>query len=385
MNTKTTKRLGKIINVGYICMVAAIAFVVIKFGMPLIMPFILAMCLVAMTQPLIRLVGSKLKKGRRLLSVLLLVLIYALIGLGLFWLSTTLFSLCRDALRELPRYYKETIAPLLDNITGKIEAFTGSSAGEWLLNNEGITSWLQNLVSTISHKGLDLITGFSMNVPKFLIAFIFTVMLSFSVSLQYDRVVAFIKRQLPQKAKTMLSELRQVMVGTVLKYLRAFLILMLITFAELSIGLLILKVPGAVGFAALIALLDILPILGTGTVLIPWALIELLNGNYAFALGIIVLYAAITIIRNIIEPKVVGGSLGLNPVVSLVAVYLGFKLFGIFGMILVPIITQILLALHRNGSIRLYREERIKHEKGEAKEPHSHQAHEPGGSAPPQS
>lgn len=385
MNTKTTKRLGRIVNVGYICMVAAIAFVVFKFGMPLIMPFILAMCLVAMTQPVIRRVGRRMKKGKPLLSVLFLVLLYALLGTALFWLSTNLFAMCRNALRELPRYYTTTIAPLLGNITDKIEAFTGSSAGEWLLNNEGITGWLQNLVSNISRKGLDLITGFSMNVPKFLVAFIFTIMLSFSISLQYGKVVAFLKRQLPRKAKTMLANLRQAMVGTVLKYLRAFLILMLITFTELSIGLLILKVPNAIGFAALIALLDILPILGTGTVLIPWALIELLNGNYAFAIGMIVLYAVITIIRNIIEPKVVGSSLGLNPVVSLVAIYLGFKLFGILGMILLPIITQILLALHKNGSIRLYREERQKHGKGVAKEAPGHQAQESDGSAPPNS
>lgn len=360
MDTKTKKRLGKIINVAYICMLAAVAYIGFKYGLPLIMPFIVALCLVALTQPLIRRIERRRKVSHKLFSVLLLALLYITAGTALFLIVNSFIVWCRGALSALPQYYATTIAPTVETITEKINDFLGSSTGSLILNNDGITGWLQSLVSSVSRKGLDLIAGFTMNIPRFLIALLFTVMLSFSISLRYDSVVAFIKRQLPVKAKKMLSDIRNVMVGTILKYLRAFLILMLITFAELTIGLLILRVPNALGLAALIALLDILPVFGTGTVLIPWALVELIEKNYLFAVGLAILYITITIIRNVIEPKIVGSSLGMNAVVSLLSIYLGFKLFGIGGMIFMPIAVQVLLSLHKNGSIRLYREQRSK-------------------------
>ena len=98
------------------------------------------------------------------------------------------------------------------------------------------------------------------------------------------------------------------------------------------------------------------PVIGTGGIMIPWVLIKLLQGNFSLAIGLGILYAIVTVVRNLIEPKIVGDQLGLNPVVSLISIYLGYKLFSVIGMILFPILAQILLTLHRNGTIRLYRE-----------------------------
>ena len=112
------------------------------------------------------------------------------------------------------------------------------------------------------------------------------------------------------------------------------------------------------GLAALIALFDALPLLGTGGIMIPWVIIELLGQNYSLALGLAILYAVVTVIRNLIEPKVVGDQLGLNPVVSLVAIYLGYRVLGVIGMVLFPILVQLLILLHKHGMIRLYREKK---------------------------
>ena len=125
--------------------------------------------------------------------------------------------------------------------------------------------------------------------------------------------------------------------GTAAKYLRAYVLLLLLTFGELFVGFLILKVPYPLLIALLVALVDILPILGVGTVLLPWAIIEIAITKDIFTgIGLIIVYLIITVVRQITEPKVVAGSLGLHPLITIISMYAGFKLLGILGMIVGP-------------------------------------------------
>jgi predicted PurR-regulated permease PerM len=147
------------------------------------------------------------------------------------------------------------------------------------------------------------------------------------------------------------------MSDTVLRYLRGYLKIMLVTFVELSIGLTILGVSNSIATAFEIAIFDILPVFGSGGILLPWALFQLLSGNMFVGIGLVILYGAITVIRNFIEPKIIGDQLGLNPVISIISIYLGFVWIGVAGMILMPISVQIAISLHKKGIIRLYKEE----------------------------
>ena len=129
------------------------------------------------------------------------------------------------------------------------------------------------------------------------------------------------------------------------RYLRAYLWLLLLTFLELFIGFCILRVEYAFLLAALIAVVDLLPILGVGTVLIPWAVMELINRDIKFGIGLLILYGTVSVLHQIFEPKLVGKQLGLDPLVTLMALYIGFRLWGIGGMILAPILTVIILQI----------------------------------------
>jgi sporulation integral membrane protein YtvI len=209
---------------------------------------------------------------------------------------------------------------------------------------------------SLSQSGVEGIAAFTGGLATFLISFIFTIVLSFFISIRYDDVVLFIKTQLPKKIRDNLAETREILRTTVGRYLVAYLKMMFITFCELAIGLTLLRVQGAILIAAGIAILDAFPVVGTGTVLIPWTIFELIRGNYTLALGFIILYGVITLVRYTIEPKIVGDNLGLNPIVSLMAIYLGFRLFGVFGMIIMPITTQFVLELHRRGRIKIFRD-----------------------------
>ena len=129
---------------------------------------------------------------------------------------------------------------------------------------------------------------------------------------------------------------------------------MLLTFFELTIGLHILGIENALVIAFLIAIFDVLPVLGTGGIMIPWILICFLNKQMKTCVGLLILYLVITVIRNIIEPKIVGKQIGLHPLLMLLCMYLGAKLFGFLGIFILPILILILQNLNDNGILHLY-------------------------------
>ena len=132
---------------------------------------------------------------------------------------------------------------------------------------------------------------------------------------------------------------------------------MSLTFVELSIGLTIIHVPNSVIIALLIAIFDILPVLGTGGIMIPWVVISAFSGDYPLALGLLIVYVVITIIRNILEPKIVGSQIGLHPVITLCSMFIGVQLFGVIGLFGFPIGLSLLRYLNENGTIHLYKME----------------------------
>ncbi len=224
--------------------------------------------------------------------------------------------------------------------------------------SDSLTNALSGFIGDISQQGIGLVSGWINGIPEILISIVFVLLMSFFLSLHYETVMAFLKRQLPNPWREKLGKMKQMGKTTVKGYLKAILILMFCTFVELAIGFFILQVENPIGIAALIAVFDALPLLGTGGIMIPWIIIELLGQNYSLALGLAILYGIVTVVRNLIEPKVVGDQLGLNPVVSLLAIYLGYRLMGVMGMILFPILAQLLILLHQHGMIRLYREKK---------------------------
>ena len=149
-----------------------------------------------------------------------------------------------------------------------------------------------------------------------------------------DRLISYLPRAVRERIPNWRSGVKRVF----LRYLRAYLLLLGLTFLELFVGFCILRVDYAFLLAAVIAVVDLLPVLGVGTVLIPWALVELINRRVAFGVGLLILYGAVSILHQVLEPKLVGKSLGLHPLLTLAAGYVGFKAFGIVGMAAAPLL-----------------------------------------------
>ena len=178
---------------------------------------------------------------------------------------------------------------------------------------------------------------------------------TFFLAKDHDALAGFVLRQFPERGRALLLHIREYLVGTLLICIRSYALIMSITFLELSIGLTLIGVEHSIPTALCIALFDILPVLGTGGIMIPWTVISLLQGRYALGVGLAVVYLAVTVIRNILEPKIVGGQLGLHPVVTLAGMFIGAQLFGIIGLFGVPITLSLLCNLNQSGDLRLFR------------------------------
>ena len=161
-------------------------------------------------------------------------------------------------------------------------------------------------------------------------------------------------RQLPEKQQAWATDIKSFIFLTLGRLIQAYATLMLITFLELCIWLTLIGIPHSIMISALIAIVDILPILGTGTVVIPWVVIEFIMGNWHLGMLLLLMYGFILIVRNILEPKIVGHHIGLYPLVTLVSMYVGLKALGAVGMFIFPLTVIILKHLHDSGKVRIW-------------------------------
>lgn len=273
-------------------------------------------------------------------------------GLPAF-LSETLTESVTTIFTQIREYLAGQSTELTDSITGSLgSAFSFS----W------ITTPLSGVISTAKQ------------IPSILIAVVITLVASCFMTSDYDEIMGFVKRQFPKEKRKDLSRAKVLLKSTLSKMAKAYALIMTVTFTEMFIGLSILKLAGiyssnyAVIIAIVTAFVDIIPVLGTGTVLIPWAIYNLIVGNYALAIGLAVIYAVITVIRQIVEPKLVAGQLGLSPVVTITSLYLGLKIFGVLGMIIAPILVTMLKVLNDEGIIHIWKSSKAEAEEIEKAE-----------------
>lgn len=223
----------------------------------------------------------------------------------------------------------------------------GSISGAFSL--DWITTPLSGVISTAT------------KIPSVLIAVIITLVCSCFMTADFDKIKTFVANQLPAEKRRSVLRSKTLMKNTLAKMAKAYVLIMLVTFAEMTIGLSVLKIFGIFSsnyifvIALVTAIVDVIPVLGTGTVIIPWALYSLITGNFAMAIGLAVIYAVITVIRQIIEPKLVAGQLGLPPFLTISAMYIGLKFLGVLGMLIAPLLVTMLKLLNDEGILKLWK------------------------------
>lgn len=380
---KVELRRKRIINLVYFAIILGLSYLFVRYCFWVFFPFLLAFLLAVIVQKpadfLVR--KTKLKKG---ISSTILILglffiaggLISLLGMKLVDIIKNTIDFVTAQLTDLPsliddiKYWVINTAEILpDKIETKFVAtasnwfdvirdksvteiaaiITGSASGEEKFSLSTITTPLSGLWSTAKR------------IPSVFVAIIITILSSCFMAADYDWIVTFIKKQLSPEHKRKLSISKRVVFQSLGKLIRSYVLIICITGTEIFIGLNILSLVGLydngniIIISVIVALLDILPVLGTGTFMIPWAIYSLITGKVGLAIGLFIVYAVIYVVRQVIEPKIVGGTVGLPPFVTLMGMYIGSQLFGFIGIFLVPIMIIIVKLLNDEGVIHIWK------------------------------
>lgn len=340
-----------IISAIYYLLIAGAAYLTLKYALAYLMPFILGFLAAAVTDPAVRILSARFGLKKKPAGILILLIFYATIGMLATVIVVRLTVLAGEFSKALPEIYNDSIEPALNIAFGHIEKFLerldnffgdSSISGDELGGIFGsVRSSIGKAVSELSVKLITRLSGMAASIPGMLVKMVFALISGFFFAADFDRIISYVKEKLPAAALSKVCGLWNRLRKTLGKYAGSYALIMLITFAELSLGLLFVGIRRPFGIAFGIALFDILPVLGSGGILVPWAVIELFGGDVKTFTGLIVVWVIISIVRNIIEPKIVGKQVGLHPLATLISMYLGAKLFGFVGMFVCPILISI--------------------------------------------
>ena len=338
-----------------------VTYLALKYALPLLMPFVLAFVIAYVLRRPIRFLSRVVHVPKGLVAVLLVVLTYGVIGLLLALAGIRITATITSLVQQIPSFYYSHILPALtelftwlEELLAKLDPSLMSALQE--LQTQ-LIDMLWQLVSSFSGLllgGVSLATSLATSLPGFLIRMLLMVISTFFITIDYEKIVRFCLGCLRGNTRRVVLQIKAYVVGTLFVCIRSYALIMCITFVELSIGLSIIGIERAMLVALLIAIFDILPVLGTGGIMIPWVILSALGGDLPQALALLVLYVIITVIRNIIEPRIVGAQIGLHPVLTLMSMFVGNHLFGIVGLFGLPILLSLLRYLNDNGTISLF-------------------------------
>lgn len=343
-----------------------ILWVVLKAAGSVLFPFLAAFAVAALLAGAVKFITERTHIKRGIVAVTTVLFFYILLAAVLYFAGSYLVRLIYDLTRELSVFFSDTVVPVMQRFYQWVERLSvvfypvGQTEKTQGLQDVGAESaqTIKNagkLMSGISDGVIDGVSGMAAGIPRFFMKLLIAVIATVFMELEFPEIKAFLKRQIPAEYQRAFRDGKNYVTGTMGKCIISYCLIFGITFAELVAGLFLLGIKNAFAIAFIIAVLDILPVLGTGTVLIPWAVLAFASGRISAGVGVFGLYLVITVVRNLIEPKLVGKQMGLSPVIMLPCMLIGLKFFGIIGLFVVPLLVSFLKQLNDRGIIKIFR------------------------------
>ncbi|MBO5396762.1 MAG: sporulation integral membrane protein YtvI [Clostridia bacterium] len=387
MTNVVEKRRRVLINTAYFALIFAVAFAAYRWLLPLLLPFIFAFAAAGILNRPISAIVKKtplkrpwLSAGFVIMLVLIIAAVFFLIGIELVETVSGFYDYSVAQLNNITDLVNDLKLWILDITSFLPEVIRGTL-------HENVTLFFDNIIqngfqnisidtsminwSELLSKGSEMITGTVGKIPSLIIAAIVFMISTVFISSDYDKIkIFFVKQVKPERARK-ISDAWHLGVNSLKKMIKAYCLIILITSFELTVGFYILKFIGVfespyiIFISVAIAFIDIIPVLGTGTVLIPWAVISFITGNIGMGIGLLVMYVIILVIRQIIEPKLVAGQVGLPPIATIIAMYVGSKTLGVLGFFILPFIVILIKVYNDAGIIHVFKDV---HE-GEHREP----------------
>lgn len=338
--------------------VATVGFVLIGWKLlGFLMPFVVGWIIASIATPVVNWLEKRLKIRKKLGSALIIIGVLALMGtLGYFavsWLVSEVSSLIKD-FPEMYVQLEKGLHQIGISMSGIFSKLPDGIQNGWTTTVANLDDTMGNLMSKISEPTVSAAGNIAKRVPSYLVSTIVTVMSSYFFISEREEVVTWVKQIAPKSVTE-----RMIMVIDNLKYavggyFKAQFKIMGVIYVIIFIGLLILRVRYAWLIAFGIAFLDMLPVFGTGTVLCPWAVVKLFSGNYMIAIGMLILYGISLVVHQLVQPKLIGDSVGMDPFATLFFMYIGYQSCGVLGMIIAIPIGMILINLYKAGAFDTY-------------------------------
>ena len=329
------------------------AVLILRYLLPLTLPFLLGGILAVAAEPLVGVLCYRLKLKRPFATAIGVSIAFSFLVLAVMVLCAFLIRQLRSFTGLLPQLETalhsglstadQWLVSLSDRVPGELGAVLTRNVHSLFAGGDA-------LLGRATDAALKLASGILTHVPDSALGLAAGIISSYMISGKLPKIRSFLRHQTAaaqiEPVRLAVHRLKDGLLG----WLKAQVRLSGVTFALTGTAFLLLRVPQALLWAGLVALVDAFPVLGTGTILVPWSVFSFLQGDHFLAIGLLVLYGATALTRSVLEPRLLGQQLGLDPLVTLMALYAGFRLWGIGGMLLAPILavaaTQFLSANH---------------------------------------
>lgn len=354
---KTEQRKRILINLLYFAAVIAVLAFLFRYMMSKLLPFFIAFIVAAVLHPLLDRLVKKCHLPRKLTGTVLIMLTYVLLAFIGIILVDKAVEFVQRVIVVAPKTWSNSLLPALRSLWSSTEVFLERFNVTIDISMDQVLTMMESSIKSLSARAVSFLGSFAVSLPGRLVNTIICIVSTLFILLDWDGISRFIHSQLPDKTSKVISNGWNQLKKTLGQYARSYGLIMLMTFCELSIGLLLIGVNNSWGIAAGIAVLDILPIVGCGTVLIPWSIVSFVIGKTALGAELAVLYVVISVVRNIMEPKIIGKQVGLHPLVTLLAMVVGVSLFGAAGVFALPIGIAVAKQLDDNGVINIIKKQ----------------------------
>lgn len=376
-------RKKRIINIVYIAIVLGLSYLFLKYCFSMFAPFLVAFFIAVIVQKPTNFFAHKLKLKKNITAIVLTLLLYliaatliSLIGVKCVDGIKGIYAFIQEKLSDIPTLIENvkawvlnvlailpdglevktsgSVIPFFDALKEKSAAEIASFIMDKASNGEKLT--LSSFATPLNG-----IWSTAKQIPSVFVAVMITIVSSCFMAIDYDRLVKFIKSQLSAENESKLSATKRIVLSSLVKLIKSYVLIICITGIEIFIGLNFLTLIGLyddgniLTLSLIIAVLDILPVIGTGTFMVPWSIYSLITGKIGLGIGLFVVYSIIYIVRQIIEPKIVGGTVDLPAFVTLMGMYIGSQLFGFIGIFLLPILIIIIKLLNDEGIIHIWK------------------------------
>lgn len=316
------------------------------------MPFVIAFCISSIANPIVRFMEKKIKIARKYSSVLMIVLVLGAVVGVLYLLVAFLVKQVINLYDDRFEIYNEVVA-ILDSFTnnlGGIFEMLPMGLQETLSNfQDSFSSWAESFVAGIELPGFSTVSSYVGNVVDVIFISIITILAAYFLTAERDNMSAWLEKVMPESVKRYYVMIVGSFKKAVGGYFKAQFKIMLILVVIMFVGFEFLDISYSFLLALVIAFLDFLPVFGTGAVFWPWLVVDIVVGDYKQAIFLGVMYLVCQLVKQILQPKMVGDSVGINPLAALLYMFIGYRFAGILGMIIGIPVGMIVVSLYQAG------------------------------------